>query len=322
MSNLLNTITVKVVDRTVGADGVVQLELKSTTEMPLPPFEPGAHVDVYLANGLVRQYSLCNFQPEPDSYEIAIGLTELSRGGSIYMHEKVTIGDTLQISAPRNNFALVPDASRYVFVAGGIGITPILSMIRWCEMSHKNWQLLYTVRSRKRAAYLEQLLAFGGDRIHLHFDDEKDGYADVKQYLSHLGEGDHVYCCGPEPLMNAVEQATLGHPRHAVHFERFSAPASDAATTATDTAFVVRLKRSNMDVSVSADKSILESLEEAGISLPFSCREGLCRSCETAVCSGVPDHRDYVLSDEERDSNQTMMICVSRSKSPILELDI
>jgi ferredoxin-NADP reductase len=320
MSNMSDTIEVQVVDRTVGADGVVQLELKNTNGKPLPPFEPGAHVDVHLANGLIRQYSLCNFQPEPDTYEIAVGLAEMSRGGSSYMHDKVAIGAIFQISVPRNNFVLVPDASTYIFVAGGIGVTPILSMIRWCEMSHKNWQLLYTVRSRKRAAYLEQLLAFGGDRIHLHFDDEKEGYADVKQYLACLREGDHVYCCGPEPLMNAVEQATLDHPRNAVHFERFAAPASDASTP--DTAFVVRLKRSNMDVPVSADKSILESIEEAGIALPFSCREGLCRSCETTVCSGVPDHRDYVLSDEERDSNTTMMICVSRSKSSILELDI
>ncbi|RJG02570.1 PDR/VanB family oxidoreductase [Noviherbaspirillum sedimenti] len=314
------TYEVVIAERAIGADGVVQLELKTSDGRPLPDFEPGAHIDVHLPNGLVRQYSLCNYQPAPDTYEIAIGLADASRGGSTYVHESVLEGHKLQISAPRNNFALVPDASTYVFIAGGIGITPILSMIRWCEMSRKRWRLLYTVRSRKRAAYLDQLLAFDRDNILLHFDDEKQGYADVAKFIADLDAQDHIYCCGPEPLMNAVEKSAHAHPKHAVHFERFSAPSSDKQAPS-DT-FVVRLIRSKLEITIPEDKSILECLEDAGVLMPFSCREGLCRSCETAVCAGVPDHRDYVLTDEEQASNKTMMICVSRAKSSVLDLDL
>lgn len=322
MANLAETIEVRVAGRSAAAEGVVQLELRCAQGRPLPAFEPGAHVDVFLDNGLVRQYSLCNFQPAPDTYEIAVGLAAPSRGGSQHVHESIRVGDVLRISLPRNNFGLAPDASSFVFVAGGIGITPILSMIRWCVMQHRPWRLLYTARSMRRAAYLEQLSNLGAGRIAFHFDEEQRGYADMDRYLHGLSQGEHVYCCGPEPLMQAVEKAAVGHPRHALHFERFAAPAADVGRPLPDTAFQVRLRKSGLSLSIEPGHSILETLEQAGVSLPFACREGLCRSCETPVCAGVPDHRDYVLSDEERAGNKTMMICVSRSKTPILELDI
>lgn len=323
MSSTPATIQVLVAERNEGADGVVQLELRRVDRRPLPAFAPGAHVDVFLPNGMVRQYSLVNFQAEQASYEIAVGLADKSRGGSLHVHDAIRIGDVLQISQPRNNFVLVPDASSYVFIAGGIGITPILSMIRWCAMHHKPWRLLYTVRTRQRAAYYQQLLGLGADRVEFHFDEEKQGFADVTRYLDGLTVSEHVYCCGPEALMQAVENTASAHPAHALHFERFSAPAAGVPSQSlADSGFLVRLRRSGRALSVEPGKSILETLEEAGVGLPFSCREGLCRSCETAVCSGVPDHRDYVLSDEERAANATMMICVSRSKSPMLELDI
>lgn len=323
MSSPPGAFEVVVADRRDGADKVVQLELRSAAGRPLPAFEPGAHVDVFLNNGMVRQYSLVNFQPEPETYEIAIGLADNSRGGSRHLHDTVRVGDVLRISPPRNNFVLVPDARSYVFIAGGIGITPILSMIRWCEMQRKQWRLLYTVRSRQRAAYHQQILGLGADRVEFHFDDEQQGFADVARYLEGVDPAEHVYCCGPEALMQAVEQAASAHPAQALHFERFSAPAACASGEAVpDSPFLLRLRRSGRVFSVEAGKSILDTLEQAGVSLPFSCREGLCRSCETPVCSGEPDHRDYVLSDEERAANATMLICVSRSISPTLELDI
>lgn len=321
-----DTLAVRVLARHAEADGVLRLELAAADGAALPPFEPGAHVDLHLANGLIRQYSLLNYQPAPAlplSYEIAVGLADASRGGSSHLHAAVAAGDLLSISPPRNSFALVADAPCYVFIAGGIGVTPIVSMIRWCAAHGKPWRLLYTVRSRKRAACLDALRALGGGRVVLHFDDENAGYADVAAFLAGCG-ADHaafpVYCCGPQALMAAVERAALAQPRGALHFERFSAPA--AAAHQPDQAFLLRLQRSGTAVRVAAGVSILDALEGEGLALPFGCREGLCRSCETAVCAGQPEHRDYVLSDQERAAGKTMMICVSRSLSAVLTLDI
>jgi vanillate O-demethylase ferredoxin subunit len=314
-------LQVVVVDRTEEAEGVISLELKDGAGRQLPPYEPGAHVDIHLPNGMIRQYSLSNFQPNPDTYEIAIGLAECSRGGSRHIHAAVKPGDTLVISAPRNNFALADTAESYVFIAGGIGITPIVSMIRWCEMNRKDWSLLYCARSRNRAAYLRQLIGIGKRRIRQHFDDEMDGrHPDLVEYLGCLTENDLVYCCGPEQLMAAVASAAALHPRTGLHFERFSA--SLGAKQSASDAFALRLKRSGTELHVAPDTSILETLEAAGMAVPFSCREGLCRTCETGVVSGTPEHRDYVLSEEERSSNRSMMICVSRCSGGILELDL
>lgn len=320
MSHPPDTLTTMIASRTEVADGVVQLELTSADGRPLPAFEPGAHIDVYLADGLIRQYSLANFQPAPDIYTIAVGLAEPSRGGSAQIHDTVSTGTLLRIGLPRNSFPIVPDATRYTFVAGGIGITPILSMARWCEMKRKPWRLLYAARSRKRAAYVEELAALGGDRVKLHVDDEAGQVADLAAWLGKLRVDEHVYCCGPEALMNAVEAATASHPAICVHFERFSPP--EPPTAVTSHPFKLKLRLSARELTVAADASILDTLERAGIDHPFGCREGLCRSCEVEVCAGIPDHRDYVLSDAEKASNQTIMVCVSRAKNDRLELNL
>jgi ferredoxin-NADP reductase len=315
-----DTLAARVAGRRAIAAGVVELELKSFDGSPLPAFEPGAHIDVHLGGGLVRQYSLANFQPAPDSYTIAIGLADASRGGSRYVHESVAVGAELRIGRPRNSFPLDPEAAGYAFVAGGIGITPILSMVRWCEMARKPWRLLYAARNRQRAAYVEELVALGGDRVRLHFDDEAGHVADLAGFLARLRRDEHVYCCGPEPLMQVVATKTAAHPADCVRFERFSAPEAPAAGG--NRPFRIRLKSSGRELQIDAGSSILDALELAGIDHPFACREGLCRSCETEVCSGRPDHRDYVLSDAEKSSNRMMMVCVSRARDDCLELNL
>lgn len=268
---------------------------------------------------LIRHYSLCNDARERNRYVVAVGRVQDGRGGSQSVHEGVRVGATLVVQAPRNNFPLVEEAGHYRFIAGGIGITPILSMIRWCEAHNKNWSLLYCTRSRQRTAFLEELKAFG-DRVRFHFDDEEGGPLDVASALAHPLPNEHVFCCGPKPLMLAVESHCEGRDPSHVHFEWFSAKeiAHDASTSRP---FTVVLRQSGVTLDVPADRSILETMEDHGFSVPFSCREGLCRTCETTLCAGEADHRDHVLSDAERGEQRSILICVSRARSQVLELD-
>ncbi|MEP9317750.1 PDR/VanB family oxidoreductase [Pseudomonas sp. LABIM340] len=314
-------IRTRVVSISKAGESILDLQLVAESGQQLPASEPGAHIDIRLPNGLIRQYSIHLYDPSIGSYSLGIGLSEISRGGSSFIHRQLQAGDSLEISAPRNNFPLNPDAKKYLFIAGGIGITPILSMIRWCDSIGKPWQLLYCVRSRSRAAYIEHLPR-GGD-LFLHADDEKLGHPDLESFISQAGQSDHIYCCGPSPLMDAVRGVSQRYlPSSQVHFELFSVPTSSDTEKGPDNSFVVELAQSQMELTVPADKSILDVLEEAGIMAPFSCREGLCRTCECRVLEGEVDHRDYVLSDEERDSNSVILQCVSRAKSAKLVLDI
>jgi ferredoxin-NADP reductase len=314
------SLTVQVTDVRAEARDVMTLELRAGGGGELPPFEPGAHLDLHLPNGLVRQYSLTNDWRERDRYVIGVGRAADSRGGSEFVHTSIRAGMQLNISAPRNNFALDPQAGNYLFIAGGIGITPIMAMIRWCVANRNEWRLIYAARSRQRTAFYEELCALGGDRIHFHFDDERGQVLDASQAISEWSEGQRIYCCGPDPLMNAVKSLTEHLPSGAVRFEWFTAPVADQDLPSDS--FEVELARSNTKLVVPAGKSILEVLEENGFDIPFSCREGLCGTCVTNVCSGEPDHRDYVLSDEERESGKLMTVCCSRSKSPVLVLDL
>lgn len=303
------------------AKDVMLLELRDAHGCALPSFEPGAHVEVSLPNGLTRQYSLLNDSRETDRYVLGVGKAADSRGGSAYVHEQLTQGAQLQISAPRNNFPLDPKAQSYLFIAGGIGITPIMSMIRWCIANERPWRLVYAARNRQRAALYEEIQLLGGERTQWHFDDEQGGYLQAAGIVQNLAEGEQIYCCGPQALMEAVQNAAVDYPPGVAHFEWFSAPKTDAPPAETG-AFEIRLERSGLSFAVPPDKSILEVLEENGFSLPFSCREGTCRTCETGVCGGSPEHFDYVLSSEERAAGKSMMICVSRSVDPVLCLDL
>ena len=306
------------------ARDVMRVELADPQGGVLPPFEPGAHLTLHLPNGLQRQYSLAGDCRERGRYVLGVGRAAASRGGSEYVHAMLRAGAEVACSAPQNNFALVPDAPRYLFIAGGIGITPILSMIRWCEAQGRPWKLVYAARSRVRMGFYEELRALGG-RVRFHCDDEQGGPLAVVPLLADVEPGTHVYCCGPAPLMEAVREHGAHLGAEALHFEWFSAPQPAAAEQDAGTApegFWVDLKRSGTSLLVPPERSVLEVLEDHGHEIPFSCREGLCGTCETAVCDGQPDHRDYVYPPAQRATLRTMLVCVSRAKSQRLVLDL
>ncbi|WP_046080354.1 PDR/VanB family oxidoreductase [Halomonas sp. HG01] len=318
----------KVTRRIAEAKDVTVLELCDPNGRPLPSFSPGAHLEVKLNGSLVRHYSLLNDSRENHRYVIGVGLSAESAGGSSYIHGHVREGDTLTVSSPRNNFPLDTSAERYCFIAGGIGITPILSMVRWCINNGKEWRLFYTTRCRQRAAFYEELQSLGAsaEQLNFHFNDEHSGaFLELDDIASQMAPDEHVYCCGPDPLMQNVKRVMTDHPGEQVHFEWFSAPevpVQESSDDAPQDGFDVILRESGRTIRVQQDESILEALEDQGVEVPCSCRAGICRTCETTVISGTPDHRDFVLSEEEKASGDTMLICVSRAKSASLEIDL
>ena len=313
-------MTLKVSGVRCEARDVMLLELRDPGGGALPPFTAGAHLEVHLANGLIRHYSLCNDPVERDRYCLGVGLARDSRGGSKYLHENLRLGATLSVSAPRNNFPLELAASEVVFIAGGIGITPIMAMIRSCEATHRPWRLFYCARNRQRTAFYEDLRALAPERCHFHFDDEQDGrFFDAAAALAGIGDDAHLYTCGPAPLMKAVEAAAAGRPQDRVHFEWFTAAETNSAT---DKPFTIVLRNSGTRYEVPPGRSILEVLEDHDAGVPYSCREGLCATCRTTVLAGEVDHRDSVLSAAEKAANTEMMICVSRAKGEFLELEL
>lgn len=314
-----DVLTLQITDLIAEAKGVMVIELRSPSGEALPSFKPGAHIELHLPGDIVRQYSLCNDSRENHRYCVGVGLSPISRGGSRHVHQSLRVGDTLKISPPRNHFPLEEDASGFVFFAGGIGITPVWSMIQWCEANKRPWHLFYLVRNRQRAAFLEELRAFG-DRATLHADDEAGGFFDIAGAIGQQPSNVHFYTCGPTPLMLAVEAAASGFPDEQVHFEWFTP--KEPKSSGADKAFTVQLAKSGKSFEVPADKSILQVLEANGLRVESSCREGTCASCEICVLDGIPDHRDSVLTAAERKKNDVMMICVSRSLSENLVLDL
>nr|WP_238590100.1 PDR/VanB family oxidoreductase [Pseudonocardia sp. AL041005-10] len=297
------------------ADDVVLLTLRDPSGAELPEWTPGAHLDLVLTANLVRQYSLCGDPGERSVYRVAVLREPAGRGGSAHVHDVVAEGDTVLVRGPRNRFALV-DAPGYVFVAGGIGITPLVPMIAAAHAAGADWRLVHGGRSRASMAFTE-LAGRHPDRVTLVPQDEA-GLLDVAGILA-AAAGRPVYCCGPEGLLVAVEAEgeRLGVP---VHVERFSA--RPGALDGPDEAFEVELSGSGTVVAVPAGCSILDALEGAGIATLSSCREGTCGTCETGVLAGEPDHRDSLLTEEEQASNEVMMLCVSRSRSPRLVLEL
>jgi vanillate O-demethylase ferredoxin subunit len=314
-------VSLEVSDIQAEARDVLLVELKPTGGGPVRPFEPGAHLELDLPNGLIRHYSLTNDWRERDHYVIGVGRAANGRGGSAFMHQMLRCGMQLAVSPPRNNFHLAPNAQSFLFIAGGIGVTPIIAMIRWCEAHSRPWRLVYAVRSGQRAAFYETLREFGS-RVNFHFDDQAARVLDVRPWLSEARAGEHVYCCGPQALMKAVQINSSHLPVETVHFEYFNVPTARGAELAAAGEFSIELRRSGRTLQVPADRSILQVLEANGFNVPFSCREGLCRTCETTVCEGEVEHRDYVLSADERKEGKSLMICVSRAISPVLTLDV
>lgn len=308
-------LDVLVADKEVVADGVVLLTLRHRDGNELPAWAPGAHVDLVLGPDLVRQYSLCGDPADRSRLRVAVLREPNGRGGSDHVHNRLRTGDELRVRGPRNHFALV-EASRYLFIAGGIGITPILPMVAAVEARGARWRLVYGGRTRASMAFREELSREYGGRVSIRPQDET-GLLDLDSLLAEQDPDTAVYCCGPEPLLAAVEAR---RPNGALHVERFT-PKPDA-DSGERTSFEVELTQTGKTLVVPADKSILEVVEDAGVQVLSSCREGTCGTCETVVLDGAPDHRDSLLTDDEKAAGDTMMICVSRACGARLILDL
>lgn len=307
-------LTVRSVERI--ADDCISLVLERTGGGELAAWAPGAHIDLVFGDDFVRQYSLCGDPSDKSSWRIGILREPESRGGSRYLHDQVCVGSTLTARGPRNHFALERSES-YLFVAGGIGITPILPMIKSVADEGGQWRLLYGGRRRASMAFVTELETYE-DRVIIRPQDEY-GLLDLAGFLEDAAEGTAVYCCGPEPLIVALEQtcATKALP---LHVERFAPkPIVDAAP---NEEFEVVCAESGVTVTIPADSTILAEVRKAGIEVLSSCLEGTCGTCETDVLEGVPDHRDSMLTAEERKAGESMMICVSRCLGQRLVLDL
>lgn len=299
------------------ADGVKSFSLERIDGAAWPEWEPGAHVDVVVPGDLNRQYSLFGDPADREHLHFAALREPASRGGSAALHERIGLGDPLPVIAVRNNFPLV-EASEYLLVAGGIGITPLLAMARELERRGKNWTLLYGGRNRTSMAFLDDLATYG-DNVMIRPQDEF-GLLDLSAFLGAAKPGKVAFCCGPEPLIQAVESCCSGWPEESLQIERFRPMEQD--TAAVSKPFEVELRKSGVTVTVPADKSIADALDEVGIHIPRSCNEGTCGTCLTKVLEGEPDHRDSFLRPKQRVLNNKMLVCCSRSLSPRLVLDI
>jgi ferredoxin-NADP reductase len=307
-----------VVEKRAVAQDVVTLTLREIDENPLPAWAAGAHVDLILPDAPTRQYSLCGDPQDHHAYRLGVLRDANGRGSSLYVHEKLEAGDVVRVRGPRNNFRLV-ESPKYLFIAGGIGITPILPMMAAAEAAGSEWRLLYGGRQRSSMAFVDELTTSYGERISVHPQDET-GLLDLDSALGQPDPDTKVYCCGPEPLLAAVEARCTSWPKGSLHLERFS-PKEMTEPVLTD-AFEVVLAKSELTLTVPPDRSVLEVVEEAGVTVLSSCSEGTCGTCETGVLEGEPDHRDSVLDEEERAANDCMMVCVSRSCSARLVLDL
>ncbi len=315
-------LDVRVVARKQEAQGICSFELESTTSQSLPVFSAGAHIDVQVAPGLVRQYSLCSDPAVSGRWRIGVLQDPKSRGGSVAMHERAQVGTVLKVGMPRNLFSLV-SAPHTVLIAGGIGVTPILSMAIELSRQGKPFEMHYCARSPQRMAFREELLegAFG-DRVNCYFSDEPASQAfDAQRVLEQAPPGAHLYVCGPDGFMTHVltaarESAWSEDRLHREHF------ASAVPAGAVDQAFEVQLGSSGQVLQVPADRTVLQVLLDHGVDVPFSCESGVCGTCVPRVLQGAPDHRDSYLTDAERAANDQFTPCCSRAKSSTLVLDL
>lgn len=321
----MDRLTVRVEAVRREAQDVHSYELRRPDGAPLPPFAAGAHIDLHLADGLVRSYSLTNLQTERQRYVVAVGRAQDSRGGSRFVHEQLRVGQAIAIGAPRNHFRLDETAPKSVLLAGGIGITPVVAMLRRLSELQKPAHLIYCARSRAEAAFvidIESLVSASPSvlSVQYHFDDERGAPPDLPRLLDGHDKGTHFYCCGPSPMLDAYERACeqLGQPH--VHLERFAA-AAPVAPSLTATGYSVELRKSGKTVHVAPGVALLDAMLDAGLHPDYSCREGVCGACETKVIAGDVDHCDHLLSTQERAANKSMMICVSGCRSGSLVLD-
>jgi ferredoxin-NADP reductase len=310
-------VTLQVQAKTPQAEDVVTVTLADPGGRRLPDWTPGSHIDLVLTNGLTRQYSLCGDRWDAYSYRIGVLREPAGRGGSAFVHEDLEPGHLIGVSAPRNNFPLVP-SQRYLFVAGGIGITPILPMIHQADLVGADWQLLYGGRRRASMAFLDELVGYG-DRVRLHPQDEC-GLLPLREFLGPPRDDVKIYCCGPAPLLDAMEAVCAHWPRYALRTERFVAAEHGPAVH--EGPFTVELARTGTTLTVPPQLSVLDAVSAAGVEVLSSCKQGICGTCETTVLAGLPDHRDSLLDEDDRAANDCMYICVSRASSERLVLDL
>jgi ferredoxin-NADP reductase len=315
MADTVNQLRVAAKQRL--AEGVVSLILTDPVGRRLPDWTPGAHIDLRLPNGEVRQYSLCGDRWDASTYRVGVLREPDGRGGSAFVHDRLEVGDVVGVGGPRNNFGMVP-ARRYLFVAGGIGITPLLPMVHQADLLEADWHLVYGGRSRTSMAFIGELAGYG-DRVTIVPQDEC-GLLDVAAHLPKPAVDGKVYCCGPAPLLAAVERLCAGWPPGLLRTERF-VPKVLPGPVRTES-FVVELRRSGRQVTVSNGQSVLDAVRAAGVPVLSSCRQGTCGTCETGVIAGRPDHRDSITDDHDHQCGDRMFPCVSRALSDRLVLDL
>jgi ferredoxin-NADP reductase len=310
------TITMRVTAIRYAADESNVYEFRSLNNAILPRVQPGAHIDIHLPHGIVRQYSLVSADGDPRAYLVAIRRDRASRGGSSFMHERLRVGQTLQIGSPRNSFPLDERARHTVLIAGGIGITAIWSMAQRLVKLGKSFEMHYACRTRREAAFVDELENMS--QVKVHIDADRGGRRlDVSTIVAEAPSDSHFYCCGPAPMMEAFETATALFAREQVHVEYFAPKQMPAL----DGGYVVQLHRTGQEFGVPKGKTILQVLRDSGVGAPYSCEEGICGACQVNVISGIPDHRDSVLSESDQRSGKTMLICCSGSKTERLVID-
>lgn len=318
---MTNDLMVRVARRVEEADSICSFELVPQDGNTLPAFSAGSHIDVHVAPGLIRQYSLSNDPSERNRYRIAVLREVASRGGSAGMHERVRLGDVLRVSSPRNHFPLA-EAPRSLLLAGGIGVTPILAMARALHAQDRPFEMHYCGRSARRMAFLEEIgqAGFAGSVV-IHVDDVPEQKFDAQSVLANRSEGTRLYVCGPAGFMDHVlgTARRLGWPEEQLHREYF---AGTATASTTDDSFEVRVASTGLSCQVPAGKTVIEVLAAHGVEVPTSCEAGVCGTCLTRVLQGTPDHRDTFLTDAERSANNQFTPCCSRALSPLLVLDL
>jgi ferredoxin-NADP reductase len=314
-------VDVEVRRRETVADGVVTLTLADPSGADLPEWAPGAHIDLLMTPSLVRQYSLCGDTANRGEWQVGVLLDPNSRGGSQFVHDKLHEGAAVRVRGPRNHFPLV-GSPRYLFIAGGIGITPMMPMIAAAAAAGADWSLLYGGRTPSSMAFVDEFERHG-DRVAVCARGAQANFrANLGSLLSEPAENTLVYCCGPEGLLTAVEQACKTWPEGSLHIERFSAKELEPPSPEALDTFELECQRSGLTLTVPPDKTVYQVCEDAGVDVLGSCMEGVCGTCECDVLDGEPDHRDSVLNDAEKARNDVMMICVSRSRSERLVLDL
>ena len=308
-------------------DDVISIELNPLGASPLPPFGAGDHIDLKLPNGLTKSYSLMNNPTESGRYVLGILKDPQSRGGSKWLHEQLRVGMHLEISAPSNNFPLQENAKHTLLIAGGIGVTPIIAMAHRLKALKASFEIIYAAKSKRSAPFQEAVSSFGVP-VHWHFDDEASGPPDLHPLIQERVQKAacsrdecQLYACGPEPMLNAFLSACKDLSLKNANIERFK-PVEVLASAQIKRAYTVVLKKSNKTIEVTPEMSLLQALRHHDIEVDTSCEEGVCGACETRVLSGEPEHLDCVLSDQEREKNTVMMVCVSGCKSERLELDL